>query len=297
MDLGYLGVGAMGQPMATKLLDGGHRLTVLDINDSAVQPFLDRQSARATTPRELADRHEIVFVSLPTLAAFRHVAFGKDGLIHGNGMKILVNTCTVGVPFVRELEEQLAAKGVTIVDCPISGGPAGAAAGSLSVMISGDPKAIETVCPLISLWGPTLTIAGDRPGAAQVLKLTNNILFAVSLLATAEAVVMGAKGGLDPEVMFKAITAGSGNNRAFDMMLARAVMPRSFDFGAAMHILMKDVDLAMELGESLGVPMWVCQTARLVYKHMMFQGMANQDVSTLFQVIETGAGFEIPKTR
>lgn len=297
MEAGYLGVGAMGQPMATKLLDGGHRLTVLDINESAVKPFLERQAGRAATPRELADKHEIVFVSLPTLAAFRHVVFGDNGLLLGSAMKILVNTCTVGVPFVRELEQAMAAKGVTVVDCPISGGPAGAASGKLSVMVSGDAKAIEAVRPLISLWGPTLTICGDRPGAAQVLKLTNNILFAVSLLATAEAFVMGSKGGLDPEVMLTAISAGSGNNRALDMILPRAILTRDFNFGAALHILMKDVDLAIEQGEELGIPMWVCQAARLVYKHAMFQGMANDDVSNMFRIIEQGAGHELPKTR
>jgi 2-hydroxy-3-oxopropionate reductase len=141
-----------------------------------------------------------MFVSLPTLAAFREVVFGADGLIHGAAMKLLVNTCTVGVPFVREIEQAMAARGVTVVDCPISGGPPGARAGTLSVMVSGDPAAIDRVRPMISLWGRTLTVAGDKPGAAQVLKLTNNILSAVALVATAEAFVMGSKAGLDPEL-------------------------------------------------------------------------------------------------
>ena len=94
MDAGFLGVGSMGQPMAGKLLDGGHRLTVLDINEAAMRPLLDRQAGRAASPRDLANRHEIVIVSLPTLEAFRAVALGEDGLIHGSAMKILVNTCT-----------------------------------------------------------------------------------------------------------------------------------------------------------------------------------------------------------
>src|ERR1700746_302662 len=108
----------------------------------------------------------------------------------------------------------MAAQGVTVVDCPIPGGPPGARAGTLSVMVSGDPAAIEEIRAIISLWGRTLNIAGDRPGAAQVLKLTNNILSAVALAATAEAFVMGAKGGLDPEVMVQAVSAGSGRHSA-----------------------------------------------------------------------------------
>ena len=297
MEAGYLGVGSMGQPMAGKLLDAGHRLTVLDANEAAMRPLLDRQASRAANPRELADRCEIVFVSLPTLAAFRHVVFAEDGLLRGGKLKILVNTCTVGVSFVREIAEAMAAKGVTVVDCPISGGPVGARDGTLSVMVSGDPAAIETVRPLISRWGPTVTVVGDKPGAAQVLKLTNNILFAVALAATSEAFVMGAKGGLDPEQMLAAINAGSGANRATQTMMPLAILTRGFDYGAAMHILMKDIDLAMELGEELGVPMWVCQAARLVFKHAVYEGWENKDMTNIIRLIERGAQFEIPKTR
>jgi len=297
MEAGFLGVGNMGLPMAGKLLDGGHQLTVFDIREAAMQPLLDRQARRATSPKDLADQCEIVFVSLPTLAAFRAVAYGPDGLIHGRAMKLLVNTCTVGVPFVKEIERALAEKGVTVVDCPISGGPPGARAGTLSVMVAGDPAAVERVKPMISLWGRTLTVAGDKPGAAQVLKLTNNILAAVSLAATAEAFVMGAKAGLDPEVMVSAVNAGSGRNSATESKFPLSVLTRSFDYGAEMHILMKDIDLAIAQGEELGVPMWVCQAARLVFKHAMGKGAAKEDLTAIVKYVERDAGFEMAKTR
>ena len=297
MKAGFLGIGNMGLPMAGRLLDGGHSLTVYDIRDAAMAPLLERQARRAASPKDLADQCEIVFVSLPTLAAFRAVAFGDDGLVHGRVMKLLVNTCTVGVPFVQEIEQAVASLGVTIVDCPISGGPPGARAGTLSVMVSGDPAAVERLRPMISLWGQTLTVAGGKPGAAQVLKLTNNILSAVALAATAEAFVMGAKGGLDPEVMLAAINAGSGRNSATLSKFPASVMTRSFDFGAEMHILMKDIDLAISQGEALGVPMWVCQAARLVFKHAMHKGASNEDLTKIVQYVERDAGYEMPKTR
>jgi 2-hydroxy-3-oxopropionate reductase len=297
MDAGFLGVGNMGLPMAGKLLDGGHHLTIHDISDSAMQPLLDRQARKAASPKDLADQCEIVFVSLPTLAAFRSVAFGQDGLIHGSTMKLLVNTCTIGVPFVKEIEQTMAANGVTVVDCPISGGPPGARAGTLSVMVSGDPSAVAKIRSMISLWGRTLTIAGDKPGAAQVLKLTNNILSAVALAATAEAFVMGAKGGLDPEVMLAAINAGSGRNSATEAKFPASVLTRTFDYGAEMHILMKDIDLAIAQGEELGVPMFVCQAARLVFKHAMHKGAAREDMTAIVKYVERDAGFEMPKTR
>lgn len=297
MEAGFLGVGNMGLPMAGKLLDGGYDLMVYDIREAAMQPLLERQARRAASPKDLAGRCEIVFVSLPTLAAFRAVVFGQDGLAHGKAMKVLVNTCTVGVPFVREIEQAMAAQGVTVVDCPISGGPPGARAGTLSVMVAGDPTVVERVRPMISLWGRTVTVAGNKPGAAQVLKLTNNILSAVALAATAEAFVMGAKGGLDPEVMLAAINAGSGQNSATQAKFPMAVLTRSFDFGAEMHILMKDIDLAIAQGEALGVPMWVCQAARLVFKHAMHKGAAHEDLTAIVKYVERDAGFEMPKTR
>jgi 2-hydroxy-3-oxopropionate reductase len=297
MDAGFLGVGNMGQPMAEALLDGGHRLLVHDINEVAMQPLLRRQARRGASPKDLADQCGIVFVSLPTLDAFRAVVFGENGLLRGDAMKILVNTCTVGVPFLREVETAMAVRGVSVVDCPISGGPTGARARTLSVMVSGDAASIAAVRPMISLWGKTLTVAGDRPGAAQVLKLTNNILAAVALAATSEAFVMGAKGGLDPEVMVAAINAGSGHNTATEGMFPREVLNRRFSYGAAMHILMKDIDLAIEQGEELGVPMWVCQAVRLVFKHAIFAGSADEDLTNVVRFVERGAGFEIPRTR
>lgn len=297
METGFLGVGNMGLPMAEKLIDGGHKITVYDIREAAMKPLTDRQARRAASPKDMADRCEVVMVSLPTLASLREVVLGKGGLAEGKAMKILVNTCTVGRPLVEELTTALSAKGVTLVDCPISGGPPGAREGTLSVMVSGDPKAVEKVRPLISLWGKQVTVAGDKPGLAQVLKLTNNILSAVALAASAEALVAGAKGGLDPEVMLAAINAGSGRNSATLAKIPLAVLPRTFDFGAPLHILMKDIDLAIAQGEDLGVPMWVCQAARLAFKHMVFDGGNNEDITAIVKRIEKAAHFEMPKTR
>ena len=163
-------------------------------------------------------------------------------------------------------------------------------------MVSGRPELVEKIRPLISRWGP-VTVAGNKPGLAQVLKLTNNILSAVALAATCEAYVMGAKGGLDPEVMTEAINRGSGRNSATLAKFPESVLNRSFDYGAPMHILAKDVVLAIEQGERLGIPMWVCQAAALMYKHAMYVGMANKDITELVTVVERGAGFVMPKTR
>jgi 2-hydroxy-3-oxopropionate reductase len=288
MRIGCLGLGNMGQPMAGKLLDGGHEVFVCDVREEAMLPLLERQARRTTSARELADACDTVIVSLPTLEIFRHALCGADGLLAGKALKTLVNTCTVGVTFVREIEQECAAAGVTVIDVPISGGVAGARAGTLAMMVSGDPGKVADLMPVLQLWGKTVVVAGDRPGAAQVMKLTNNMLCAVALVATSEAMTMSAKAGIPDDAMLQILNNGTGRNFATTHIFPGAVLPRTFDFGATIEILMKDVDLAIEQGEELGVPMWVSQAVRLVLKHGVFQGRAQQDMSRVVEIIEDG---------
>jgi 3-hydroxyisobutyrate dehydrogenase-like beta-hydroxyacid dehydrogenase len=289
MRIGYLGVGNMGQPMAGKLLDAGHELWVYDVRAEAMRPLLERQARPATSAKELADACDTVVVSLPTLDVFRAALSGADGLLWGKALKTLVNTCTVGVGFTGEIEQACAAAGVIVIDAPISGGPAGARAGTLAVMVSGQPAKVAELMPVFRLWGPTVVVAGEKPGAAQVMKLTNNIVFVAALIATSEAMTMATKAGISPDAMLQILNNGTGRNFATTTMFPQAVLPGTFDFGATIDILMKDVDLAIEQGEALGVPRWVCQAARLVVKHGVFQGRAQHDVSRIVQIIEDGA--------
>ncbi|HYI29446.1 MAG TPA: NAD(P)-dependent oxidoreductase [Bradyrhizobium sp.] len=288
MRIGCLGVGNMGQPMAGKLLDGGHELWVYDVREDAMLPLLERQARRTNSPKELADACDTVIVSLPTLEIFRDALSGPDGLLAGKALKTLVNTCTVGVTFVREIETECAAAGVTVIDVPISGGVGGARAGTLAMMVSGNAAKVADLMPVFQLWGKTVVVAGDRPGAAQIMKLTNNMLCAVALVATSEAMTMSGKAGIPDNAMLQILNNGTGRNFATTHIFPDAVLPRTFDFGATIEILMKDVDLAIEQGEELGVPMWVSQAVRLVLKHGVFQGRAQQDMSRIVEIIEDG---------
>lgn len=288
MRIGYLGVGNMGLPMAGKLIDAGHELWIYDVRDEAMRPLLERQARRAGSPKELAETCETVVVSLPTLDIFRRALTGPDGLLAGKAMKTLVNTCTVGSPFVREVEAQCAESGVTLIDVPISGGVVGAKAGTLAVMVSGEPAKVAELMPTFRLWGKTVVVAGDKPGAAQIMKLTNNMLCAVAFVATSEAMTMSEQAGIPPEAMLQILNNGTGRNFATMHLFPDAILPGNFNFGATIDIIMKDVDLAIEQGENLGVPMWVCQAVRLVLKHGVFQGRGQQDLSRIVQIIEDG---------
>jgi 3-hydroxyisobutyrate dehydrogenase-like beta-hydroxyacid dehydrogenase len=286
--IGYLGVGNMGLPMAGKLLDAGHELWIYDVRDDAMLPLIERQARRAASPRELAENCETVVISLPTLGIFRAALAGPEGLLAGKALKTLVNTCTVGGVFIREVEAQCAAAGVTIIDAPISGGVSGAKAGTLAVMVSGDPAKVAALMPVFQAWGTSIVVAGDKPGAAQTMKLANNMLYAVAIVATSEAMTMADKAGIRNDAMLQVLNNGTGRNFATMHLFPQAIVPRTFESGATIEILMKDVDLAIEQGEELGVPMWVCQAVRLVMKHGVFQGRAKQDLSRIVQIIEEG---------
>ena len=203
-------------------------------------------------------------------------------------MTTLVNTCTVGGQFVRKVETECAATDVTVIDAPISGGAEGAQAGTLAVMVSGNPDKVADLMPVFQLWGRKIVIAGNSPGAAQTMKLTNNMLYAVALVATSEAMTMSSKGGIPADAMLQVLNNGTGRNFATLHLFPEAVLPGTFNSGATIEIIMKDVDLAIAQGEELGVPMWVCQVVRLVLKHGVFQGRAQQDLSRIVQIVEDG---------
>ena len=286
MKIGFLGVGNMGGPMAGQMLDAGMELWVYDVRQEAMQPLLDRQARPASSPKDLADQCDTIVVSLPTLAIFRKVLRDEDGLLAGSAMKTLVNTCTVGGPFVDEVQQACESIGAKLVDAPISGGPAGAKAGTLSVMVSGAPALTEKLRPVFEAWGKTVVIAGDKPGIAQIMKLTNNIIFAAGLIATVEAMAMAEKGGVKPEDMLQVLNNGTGRNFASMSVFPDFILSGSHDFGAAVDVLMKDVDLAVEQGEALGIPMWVCRTARQVLKHGVFKGYGQKDLSRIYQMLQ-----------
>jgi len=293
MNIGFIGVGNMGAPMAGRALAAGHSLVIYDADPEAMTPFLERQALPAASPQEVADRTEVVFVSLPDNSASREVILGEQGLVHGDKLRLYVNTCTTGSPFAVEMTEALARRGITTLESPISGGPPGAEAGTLSIMVSGPEDAFEEVRPVLEALGSTVTYCGEKPGLAQVAKLANNILSATALIASLEALAMGVKAGLEPDVLLQAINGGSGRNSATQDKIPRDVLTGRFNYGAPMHILCKDIELALAEGEAQGVPQMVCQQVRQMYMLGMHKGWRDKDITEMARLIEDWSDCEI----
>lgn len=291
--VGYLGLGNMGHPMAMRIADAGHKLLVFDINKEVLIDFRERQISIAESIRDLADKADIIICSLPSNEIIREAVIGSEGLVTGNRVKTYINACTTGSNFASEISDELLKNGIATLEAPISGGPPGARDGTLSIMASGPLKVYKEVKPVLESYGKKLVFCGEKPGLAQVLKLANNILFATSIFATTEAIAMGVKAGLDPSLMLDAIQSGTGRNATVDLVMPNSVLSRSFDFGATIGILMKDVNLALEEGEKQGVPQPVSQQVRQMMLLAMHQGWEQRDLSELVKLVENWSDTEI----
>ena len=250
MELGFIGAGRMGFHMVRRLVEAGHRVIVFDASSDAVARAQKVGAPVAASPAEVADRVETVMVSLPTPDIVQAVAKAVSG---GKKIKRFVDLSTTGATMAARIAGELKAHNIALIDSPVSGGVGGAEKGTLAVMVSGPAADIAAVEPALAVIGKVFRI-GERAGAAQTMKLLNNYLSATAMAATAEAMVMGAKAGLDPKLMLDVINAGSGRNTASVDKYPKSIITRTFDFGFATGLMLKDVKLCLAEAAELGVP-------------------------------------------
>jgi len=289
MDIGFIGLGKMGFPMARRLIEAKHQLVVFDARQEAVERLVALGAQAASSPKDVADRVETVMASLPSLQASLEVATAAGGVIEGSRVKRFVDLSTVGSHMAVRIHDLLAKRGIVQLDSPVSGGVGGAEKGTLAVMVSGPPPAFEAIKPALAVIGKVFFI-GAKPGSAQTMKLANNFLSATAMVATSEAVVMGVKSGLDPAVMIDVINAGSGMNTASRDKFPRAVLPRSFDFGFATGLMVKDVRLCLEEMRGLGLSMEVAEAVGRLWEVVIRETGAESDFTSAIQPIEQAAG-------
>lgn len=295
MKVGWVGVGNMGRPMIEKLIEAGHALVLHDPDPAALAALGDRRFETAPSPRAVADTCGIVFFCLPSLAAIRAAVLGEDGILAGTRIEIIANCSTSGTGIVDQIVMQGAPRGVNMVDCPISGGPEAARKTALSVMVSGAPAHVERLRPLLETFAAKITVAGERPGAAQVLKLVNNLVILNAYVGTIEAIVLGAKAGLDVDTMLGAINAGllapNGTTRCWlpDYIL------KDREFGGKLGMMVKDMDAALVEGERFGVPMALSELTGTLAREAVQAGLGDRDITAFVETIEKRAGFRLPR--
>ena len=288
--IGFVGLGRMGGPMSRRLIDAGSTLCVYDSSAEAVEPVKAAGAAVGTSPEDVGNKADIIFVSLPTPDIVERVVL--EGIAKGSRGKIIVDLSTSGPGMAGRVSRALAERGIDWIDAPVSGGIAGAKGGTLAVMASGPRAAFDQVESMLKVFGKVFFV-GEKAGLAQVAKLGNNLLAAAAMVISSEALAMGAKAGLDPKIMLDIINAGSGRNSATQDKFPRSVLPRTFDFGFATGLSYKDVRLCVDEAEALGVPMVVGAAVREILAITNSKYGPTSDFTSIARVIEDWAGVEI----
>jgi 3-hydroxyisobutyrate dehydrogenase-like beta-hydroxyacid dehydrogenase len=291
-EVGFIGLGNMGFPMARRLLGERHDVIAFDTSGPTLDRIVALGARAASSAKEVADRAETVLASLPSPAVSLQVATGALGVIEGSRVKRYIDLSTVGSRTAVQIHDQLARRGIAALDSPVSGGVGGAERGALAVMVSGPRSEFDAVQPVLAAIGRTFYI-GDKPGSAQTMKLANNILAANVLVATSEVVVMGVKAGLDPAVMVEVLNAGSGGTSASRDKFPRAILPRTFDYGFATGLMLKDVRLYLEEAKALGVPMDVAETVARLWETAGVDEGTDSDFTAIIKPFEKAAGVTV----
>ncbi len=295
MEVGFIGLGNMGFPMARRLIQENHDVVAFDTRGAALERIVALGARPASSPKEVADRTETVMASLPTPLASLEVAAGAAGVIEGTRIKRYVDLSTVGSRTAMQIHDRLAERDIVAIDSPVSGGVGGAEKGALAVMVSGPRDEFDVVRTALEAIGRPFYV-GDKPGSAQTMKLANNILAANVLVATAEVVVMGVKAGLDPGVMIEVLNAGSGATSASRDKFPRAILPRTFDYGFATGLMVKDVRLYLEEAEALGVPTDVAATVGRLWETASDDQGPDSDFTTVIKPLEKAAGVTVGRS-
>lgn len=294
MKVGFIGIGAMGKPMAQNLLKSAQvQLFVYDVNAAAVAELAAQGASPCQSPREVAEAVAVIILMLPNAAIVESTLTGGQGLLAGGKAgQTIIDMSSVAAVSTKKMAALAEAKGIGYIDAPVSGGVAGAAAGTLTIMVGGETAAVQSVLPILQLLGKKIHHVGAS-GAGDSMKVVNNLLLGINMAAVAEALVLGAKSGLDPQVMLEIIKESSGRSYALEAKTANFILKNNFAAGFAIDLEYKDMELAMETAKSLEVPLPVGATAQQVFAMAKAKGLGREDISAVIKVWEELVGVQV----
>lgn len=290
MRLGFIGVGAMGKPMAANLLKAGYELQVNDVSEAAVSELVGQGAIRCGTPREAVLGTDVVITMLPNSAIVESVMTGEEGVFAGSKPgQIIIDMSSVDPFFTKNMAAAAVSKGFKYVDAPVSGGVAGASSGSLTIMVGGDKEIVEQIEPILKVLGQKIYHVG-QVGSGDAVKVINNLLLGVNMAALGEALVLGVKAGLDPEIMYDIIKVSSGRSYVVETKLPNFILKGNFDAGFAIDLQYKDLELAAATAKKMGMPLPVTTIAQQVFEMARAQGLGREDISAVIKVWENMMG-------
>jgi len=286
MELGFIGLGAMGKPMAKRLLGDEHCLSVFDVTSGARAELAAGGAVDCSSPKEVALRADIVFLSLPNSAIVTKVVTGEDGILAGlRKGAVVIDLSSVDPATSRTLAAEVESSGGDYMDAPVSGGVSGAAAGTLTIMAGAKLDVFEKCLPVLALLGKKVLHVGNV-GAGDAVKIVNNMLLGANMAALAEALVLGSKLGLDSSVMHDVISQGSGKSYALDAKMQNFIMKGNFQPGFAMTLQAKDLGLALDAARDVEMPLPMTRQAAALYEEAINSGLGGEDISALVKTWE-----------
>lgn len=290
MQIGFIGLGVMGAPMAAHLQSAGHSLTTV-LNKSPLPATLT--AAVVQTPAEVASAVEIVILMLPDTPDVERVLLGKEGVISGLRLGTLViDMSTISPIQTLRFAEAVRAAGGTYLDAPVSGGQVGAQNATLTIMVGGAPDDFARALPIFQLMGKNISLVGEANGAGQICKLANQIIVALNIEAVAEALVFASKAGCDPAKVRSALMGGFAASRVLEIHGERMIN-RTFAPGFRMRLHQKDLSLALESARALGVALPNTATAQELMNVCSGSGDADLDHSSLVRALEAMASYSL----
>src|SRR5262245_18253878 len=292
--VGFIGLGNMGGPMARNLLKQGFVLVVHDIDPAKATALQEKGAKVAESPEAVAGAADRTIVMVETTAQAEAVITGERGIIRRAAAGHIVLCMSTIDPFVaRRLAGELAARGVTMLDAPVSGGTVRAASGELSIIAGGDAATFEACRDVFKAMGTKLFHVG-AVGQGLAMKLVNNSRILVNAVAVSEALVMGVKAGLDPQMIYDVIRVSTGTSHAFDTGVPK-ILARDFAPGGTVDITYKDQELETAFAKQLGVPLLLANVTQQLYQMARAAGLNKEDGLAVVKVLERLAGVEVAK--
>jgi 3-hydroxyisobutyrate dehydrogenase len=284
--IGFIGVGFMGKPMSLNLLKAGYRLIAYDINPNTLQELQGKKASIATSCKEVAAESNIIITMLPNSKDVEQAILGEVGVVEGvKPESIVVDMSTIDPSISRKIAEALSKKGVKMLDAPVSGGQMGAKAGTLAIMVGGDEEIYKRCLDIFNAMGKKIYYCGGN-GNGEVVKIANNLLAGINVVASAEALAMGVKAGVDLRVLFDAISASSGQNFAMQFYAAVKAFKGDFEPGFMADLMYKDLGLAMNLAREERIPMIMGALAHQTFSLANAKGLGKKDFTILFKMME-----------
>jgi 2-hydroxy-3-oxopropionate reductase len=294
MHIGFIGLGIMGKPMAKNLLKAGYELVAYDVVEASLKDVVAAGAKAGTSPSNVASQCEIIITMLPNSPHVKTAVLGKNGVIEGvKAGSILVDMSSIAPLASREIAAELAAKGVEMLDAPVSGGEPKAVDGTLAIMVGGKQAVYDNVKDILLKMGASAVLCGDI-GAGNVTKLSNQIIVALNIAAMSEALVLATKAGVDPEKVFDAIKGGLAGSTVLNAK-APMVLVGNYKPGFRIELHIKDLQNALDTAHEIGTPIPLTSQVMEMMQAMKVDGKQTEDHGGLIQFYEKLADVKVRK--